>query len=170
MIQGLTALSLVRLAYPVSKGDTVLIHAAAGGTGLLLTQFCKSFGARVIGTTSTPVKAELAKSAGCDEVILYTEQDVYESVSKLTNGKGVQVVYDGVGKSTFDVSLKCLARGGTMVSFGNASGKVDPVDLMKLSVGNVKLMRPTLFEYIKTREEFDSRKLVLYDYEWGTRN
>ncbi|KAJ1560498.1 hypothetical protein HK096_008436, partial [Nowakowskiella sp. JEL0078] len=123
LIQGLTALSLVRKAYEVKPGDFVLIHAAAGGTGLLLVQLAKYYGATVIGTTSTPQKAETARKAGADHVILYTEEDVAKEVQRITNGKGVNVVIDGVGKSTFDASLNSLGVLGTFLSFGNASGK-----------------------------------------------
>ncbi|KAJ3298034.1 hypothetical protein HDU79_000885 [Rhizoclosmatium sp. JEL0117] len=155
LLQGATAMSLVRLAYEVKKGDHVLIHAAAGGTGQLLVQIAKHYGAIVIGTTSSAEKAETAKKAGADHVILYTTQNVKEEVLKITNGKGVQVVYDGIGKSTFDISLSCLARLGTLASFGNASGKVDDVDIMKLVPNAVRLMRPSLFSFIKDRADFD---------------
>ncbi|KAJ3023497.1 UNVERIFIED_CONTAM: hypothetical protein HDU68_008596 [Siphonaria sp. JEL0065] len=155
LLQGATAMSLTRLVYEVKQGDHVLIHAAAGGTGQLLVQICKHYGAIVIGTTSSPEKAETAKKAGADHVILYTQQNVKDEVLKITNGKGVQVVYDGVGKSTFDVSLGSLARLGTLASFGNASGKVDDVDIMKLVPNAVRLMRPSLFTFIKDKADFD---------------
>ncbi|KAJ3300499.1 NADPH:quinone reductase [Borealophlyctis nickersoniae] len=156
LLQGATAMSLLRLVYEVKPGDYVLIHAAAGGTGQLLAQLAKHYGAYVIGTTSSAEKAETAKKAGADHVILYTSQDVVEEVKRITNGQGVHVVYDGVGKSTFDASLACLRKLGSMVSFGNASGKVDPVEIMKLVPRAVKLMRPSLFEVMKTREEFEA--------------
>ncbi|KAJ3409081.1 hypothetical protein HDU80_003062 [Chytriomyces hyalinus] len=155
LLQGATAMSLARLVYEVKKGDHVLIHAAAGGTGQLLVQVCKQYGAIVIGTTSSPEKAETAKKAGADHVLLYTQQDVPAEVMKITGGKGVQVVYDGIGKSTFDISLACLARLGTMASFGNASGKVADIDIMKLVPNAVKLMRPSLFQFIKDRSDFE---------------
>ncbi|KAJ3327315.1 NADPH:quinone reductase [Blyttiomyces sp. JEL0837] len=151
-----TAMSLAKLVYEVKRGDRVLIHAAAGGTGRLLVQLCKHLGAFVIGTTSNAEKAVTAKAAGADEVILYTEKDIVTEVMRITNGKGVHVVYDGVGKSTFDASLACLCRLGSMVSFGNASGKVVDIDIMKLVPRCVKVMRPQLFEFIKTKEEFDA--------------
>ncbi|KAI9336390.1 hypothetical protein BDR26DRAFT_912041 [Obelidium mucronatum] len=155
LLQGATAMSLTRLAYEVKKGDHVLIHAAAGGTGQMLVQICKHYGAVVIGTTSSPEKAETARKAGADHVILYTQQNVKDEVLKITSGKGVQVVYDGVGKSTFDISLGSLARLGTLASFGNASGKVDDVDIMKLVPNAVRLMRPSLFSFIKDKADFD---------------
>ncbi|KAJ3147418.1 hypothetical protein HK101_002224 [Irineochytrium annulatum] len=158
-LQGATALSLTKMAYEVKKGDFVLVHAAAGGTGRLLAQVCRHFGATVIGTTSSEAKAEVARAAGCHHVILYTSQDVVAEVKRITSGKGCQVVYDGVGKTTFEVSLACLARLGTLASFGNASGKVDDVDIMKLVPNAVKLMRPSLFQMMQTREDME---LLLY--------
>ncbi|KAJ3214123.1 hypothetical protein HDU67_002032 [Dinochytrium kinnereticum] len=155
LLQGATVMSLTKMAYEVKKGDYVLIHAAAGGTGLLLTQVCKHVGAYVIGTTSTPEKAKVAKEAGCDEVILYTSQDIVTEVKRITNNQGVHVVYDGVGKTTFDASLASLRRLGTMASFGNASGKVQDVDIMKLVPRAVRLMRPSLFELMKDQKDFD---------------
>ncbi|KAJ3069798.1 NADPH:quinone reductase [Podochytrium sp. JEL0797] len=155
LLQGATAMSLTRLAYSVQKGDFVLIHAAAGGTGQMLVQICKEAGAMVIGTTSSNEKAETARKAGADHVVLYTQQNVKDEVMKITGGKGVQVVYDGIGKTTFDVSLSCLARLGTMASFGNASGKVADVDIMKLVPNAVRLMRPSLFSFIKDKADFD---------------
>ncbi|KAI8615395.1 hypothetical protein BC830DRAFT_1122855 [Chytriomyces sp. MP71] len=155
LLQGATAMSLARLVYEVKKGDHVLVHAAAGGTGQLLVQVCKAYGAVVIGTTSSEEKAATAREAGADHVILYTKQNVKDEVMKITGGKGVQVVYDGIGKSTFDISLACLTRLGTMASFGNASGKVDDVDIMKLVPNAVKLMRPSLFQFIHNKEDFE---------------
>ncbi|KAJ3415430.1 hypothetical protein HDV05_005024 [Chytridiales sp. JEL 0842] len=155
LLQGATAMSLLKYVYEVKRGDYVLVHAAAGGTGRLLVQLAKHFGAFVIGTTSTPEKAKTAKAAGADEVILYTTQSVSEEVARITSGKGVHVVYDGVGKSTFDVSLSCLRRLGTLASFGNASGKVADVDIMKLVPRAVRLMRPSLFELLKTEEDYE---------------
>ncbi|KAJ1558032.1 hypothetical protein HK405_014558, partial [Cladochytrium tenue] len=156
MIQGSTALTLVRGAYEVKPGDFVLVHAAAGGTGRLLVQLCKHFGAFVIGTTSSAEKAAVAKAAGADEVVIYTEKDIVEEVKRITGGKGVHAVFDGVGRSTFDASLACLRRLGTLASFGNASGKVADVDIMKLVPRAVKLMRPSLFEFLKSREDFET--------------
>ncbi|CAG8613481.1 10333_t:CDS:2 [Paraglomus brasilianum] len=155
LLQGLTAWTLVTQAYAIKKGDWVLIHAAAGGTGLLLTQIAKHLGANVIGTVSTPEKAEQASRAGADHVINYTTSDVLSGVKALTSNEGVNVAYDGVGKDTFDTSLASLRRLGWMVSFGNASGVVPPFSLLRLSEKNVTLVRPTLFNYIATREEFN---------------
>ncbi|KAF9436252.1 NADPH:quinone reductase [Entomortierella beljakovae] len=158
LLQGLTAWSLVRQAYRVEKGDWVLIHAAAGGVGLLLCQMCKLLGANVIGTTSTEAKAALAKENGADYVVNYSNgyDSLIEKVKELTGNKGVHVVYDGVGAATFDVSLKVVRRLGTVISFGNSSGAVPPVNIMRLAEKNIRLMRTTLFQYLTTREEFDS--------------
>ncbi|KAF9549533.1 NADPH:quinone reductase [Mortierella hygrophila] len=158
LLQGLTAWSLVRQAYKVEKGDWVLIHAAAGGVGLLLCQMCKLLGANVIGTTSSEAKAQLAKANGADYVVDYSNgyDELVAKVNELTGNKGVHVVLDGVGASTFDVSLKVVRRLGTVISFGNASGAVPPVNIMRLAEKNIRLMRTTLFQYITTREEFDA--------------
>jgi NADPH2:quinone reductase len=148
LIQVLTAISLVKEAHPIKKGDIVLVHAAAGGTGSLVVQLAKRRGATVIGTTSTPEKVKLVKSLGADYVINYREEDVAEKVFEYSNGHGADGVYDGVGKDTFETSLKAVARKGTLVSFGNASGAVPPVKLFDLTPKNVKLVRPGLFGYI----------------------
>lgn len=154
----MTAWSLVRQAYRVEKGDWVLIHAAAGGVGLLLCQMCKHLGANVIGTTSSEAKAKLAKANGADYVVDYSNgyDALIEKVNELTGNKGVHVVLDGVGAATFDVSLKVVRRLGTVISFGNSSGAVPPVNLMRLAEKNIRLMRTTLFQYLTTREEFDA--------------
>src|SRR5262249_48834587 len=158
MLQGMTAQYLVRSTYPLKPGDTCLVHAAAGGVGLLLCQLGKLLGARVLGTTSSAEKAELARAAGADEVIFYTEQDFEAEVKRLTGGKGVQVVYDGVGKTTFDKSLNCLALRGMMVLFGQSSGPVPPVDPGILNTkGSIYLTRPSLFHYVAKREELLER-------------
>ncbi|KAJ3045336.1 NADPH:quinone reductase [Rhizophlyctis rosea] len=162
-LQGLTAVSLLRIAYEVKKGDYVLIHAAAGGTGALLVQLAKHYGAFVIGTTSTEEKARTAKAAGADEVILYTKQDVVEEVKRITNGQGVHAVYDGIGKSTFDISLASVRRLGSLLSFGNASGKPEPLDILRLTPRGVRLQRPSLFELITTKEEFHTYATELLD-------
>ncbi|KAI9222699.1 putative NADPH--quinone reductase [Blastocladiella britannica] len=154
LLQGLTALAFVKHAYPVQKGDYVLVHAGAGGTGGLLVQLAKQRGAHVIATTSSEAKADMARSLGADHVIRYDHEKVSERVLAITGGKGVAAVFDGVGKATFDESLASLGRRGFLISFGNASGKVPEVDLMRLSKNNVYLARPTLFEAIKTEEEF----------------
>jgi NADPH2:quinone reductase len=162
LLQGLTAVALTKQAYCIKPGDTVLIHAAAGGTGLLLVQLAKFYGATVIGTTSTPAKAEVAKAAGVDHIILYTQEDVATRVMELTQNVGVDAVYDGVGKSTFDVSLKCLKRLGFMLSFGNASGKVDDVPIMKLVPKAIRLMRPSLYEFLKNKQDFDECIILMF--------
>ena len=154
-LQGLTALTLTTRAVTLRKGDFVLIHAAAGGTGRLLVQLASHLGAHVIGTTSTPEKAEIAKAAGAKDVILYRSEDVLAAVSRITGGKGVQVAFDGVGKDTFDISLKSLNFNGTLLSFGQASGKVPPIDVLSL-LKNVRLIRPSLFNYTNTDEEFQT--------------
>ncbi|KXL50060.1 hypothetical protein M433DRAFT_141418 [Acidomyces richmondensis BFW] len=164
LLQGLTALTLIRESHPVKKGDWVLVHAAAGGTGLLLCQLLKAVGAYTIGTASTTEKVENAKRAGATYVINYSQDDVKSKVMELTNGQGVIAVFDGVGKSTFDLSLDCLARKGSMISFGNASGAVPPLTISRLSAKNARLMRPTLFNYIVTREEFETYANELFQF------
>jgi len=151
--QALTAISMARYSYHVKKGDHVLIHAAAGGTGLQLVQVCKYIGATVIGTTSTPEKAAIAKSHGADHIILYNSESVSEKVNQITNGRGVQAVFDGVGKATYDESLKSLAKRGVFVSFGSASGAVPPVNVLLLPK-NIVFTSPALFTTIENREEF----------------
>ncbi|HEX7185206.1 MAG TPA: quinone oxidoreductase [Thermoanaerobaculia bacterium] len=158
MLQGMTAHYLALSTYPLKAGDTCLIHAGAGGVGLLLCQIAKLRGARVLATTSTEDKARLAREAGADEVIRYTEQDFAAEVRRLTGGRGVQVVYDGVGRATFDKSLDSLARRGMMVLFGQSSGPVPPFDPAVLNAkGSLYLTRPSLFHYIATREELEAR-------------
>ena len=158
MLQGMTAHYLALDTYKVRKGDTVLVHAAAGGVGLLLVQVARMRGARVIATVSTPQKAELARGAGADEVILYTEKDFVTEVKRVTGGRGVQAVYDSVGSTTFLKSLDCLAPRGTMVSFGQSSGKVDAVEPSLLSAkGSLYLTRPTLGHYIADSASLRSR-------------
>jgi NADPH2:quinone reductase len=158
MLQGMTAHYLTTSTFPLRAGDKALIHAAAGGVGLLLVQMAKLYGAWVAGTVSTPEKAELAKQAGADEVILYTEQDFESEVKRLTDGRGVDVVYDSVGKTTFDKSLDCLRPRGMMVLYGQASGAVPPMDPQVLNrKGALYLTRPTLGPYIATRSELVQR-------------
>jgi NADPH2:quinone reductase len=158
MLQGLTAHYLSSSTYPLESGDTCLVHAAAGGVGLLLVQMAKRAGARVLGTVSTEEKAELAREAGADEVILYTKEDFLEAVRRLTDGRGVNVVYDGVGKVTAEKGMDCLAPRGMMVLFGNASGPVDPIDPLVLSQkGSIFLTRPVLFHYIADRVSLERR-------------
>jgi len=153
MLQGITAHYLVHGSYALGNGDTALIHAGAGGVGLLLIQMAKRLGARVLTTVSTAEKAELARGAGADEVILYTERDFAEETMALTDGRGVDVVYDSVGKTTFDKSLDVLRPLGYLVLFGQSSGPVDPIDPGILNIkGSLFLTRPTMAHYIQTRE------------------
>jgi NADPH2:quinone reductase len=158
MLQGMTAHYLALDTYPVRKGDTILVHAAAGGVGLLLLQIARMRGARIIATVSTPEKAELARQAGAHEVILYTKADVVAEVKRLTDGKGVQVVYDSVGKATFMKSLDCLQPRGMMVSFGQSSGKQEAIEPTLLSAkGSLYLTRPMLGAYIADRASLERR-------------
>jgi NADPH2:quinone reductase len=159
MLQGMTAHYLTNSTWPLKAGDTALVHAAAGGMGLLLSQIGKIKGARVIGTTSTEAKAELAREAGADAVINYTEvEDLAAEVRALTDGRGVDVVYDGVGKTTFDASLASLRPRGLLALYGGASGPVPPVDPQVLNrMGSLFLTRPTLVHHIATREELEWR-------------
>lgn len=160
MLQGMTAHYLARSTYVLSSRDTCLVHAVAGGVGLLLCQIAKRAGARVIGTTSTEQKARVAHEAGADEVILYTAHDFEQETRRLTGGRGVDVVYDGVGRSTFDQSLRCLRPRGMMVSYGNASGPVAPFAPLVLStLGSLYLTRPKLADYTATREELLMRAM-----------
>ncbi|CCL98150.1 uncharacterized protein FIBRA_00144 [Fibroporia radiculosa] len=153
LLQGLTALTFVTEAYNVKKGDYVFIHTIAGGLGLLFSQLSKDRGAIVIGTTSTPEKAELAKQHGADHVILYPVENTVDRVLEITNGEGVHVVYDGVGKDTFDNDFKLLRRKGTLVAVGNASGPAPPVAPLRLVEKNLALLRPSFMNYTVTPEE-----------------
>jgi NADPH2:quinone reductase len=154
MLQGMTAHYLACSTYGLRQGDTCLVHAAAGGVGLLLCQIAKMRGARVIGTVSTEDKAKLARQAGADETILYTKQDFEAEVKRITRGKGVQVVYDSVGKTTWDKSLNCLAPRGLMALYGASSGPIAPVDAQILNQkGSLYLTRPSLNTYAASREE-----------------
>jgi NADPH2:quinone reductase len=154
MLQGMTAHYLTHSTYPLKAGDTALIHAAAGGAGQWIVAAAKLRGANVIGTVSTAAKAEIAREAGCDEVINYTEQDFEAEVKRLTGGKGVDVVYDSVGKLTWEKSLNSLKPRGMMVTFGNASGPVDPIAPLLLNQkGSLFLTRPNLGNYTATRGE-----------------
>jgi len=158
MLQGMTAHYLAHTTYPLKAGDTALVHAAAGGVGLLLVQMAKRCGARVFGTVSTDDKAKLAKEAGADEVILYTQQDFEAEVKRLTDGRGVQVVYDSVAKTTFEKSLNSLAPRGYMVLYGQSSGPVPAFDLAQLGVkGSLFITRPSLAHYTLTRDELLQR-------------
>ncbi|CAG0956012.1 partial Quinone oxidoreductase 1, partial [Anaerolineae bacterium] len=154
MLQGMTAQYLLRRTYRVQPGDTILIHAAAGGVGLIVCQWAKALGATVIGTVGSDDKADLARAHGCDHPIVYTRENFVERVKEITGGAGVPVVYDSIGKDTFQGSLDCLRPMGMMVTFGNASGPVPPVDTLELSRrGSLFLTRPTLFTYTAKRDE-----------------
>jgi NADPH2:quinone reductase len=158
MLQGMTAHYLSHSTYPIKSGDTVLIHAAAGGVGALLVQMAKKLGARVIGTAGSEHKAQLAREAGADEVIIYTEQDFEIETRRLTDGQGVHAVYDGVGKDTFAKDLTVMRPRGYVVLFGGASGAVPPFDLLELNKhGSLFVTRPTLQHYIATRAELEQR-------------
>ncbi len=158
MLQGMTAHYLSESTYPLKAGDTCLVHAAAGGVGLLLVQMAKRRGARVFGTVSTDEKAALARGAGADEVIRYTQQDFLAEVKRLTEGRGVQVVYDSVGQATFDKSLDCLAPRGILVLFGQSSGPVPSFNPSLLAAkGSLFLTRPTLFHYVADRASLEAR-------------
>ena len=158
MLQGMTAHYLSHSTYPIKAGEIALVHAAAGGVGSLLVQMCKLLGARVIGTAGSEEKAQLARDAGADEVIIYTEKDFEEETKRLTQGKGVHVIYDGVGKDTFDKDLNVLRPRGYLVLFGGASGAVPPFDLLTLNQkGSLYLTRPSLQHYIATRAELEQR-------------
>ena len=158
MLQGMTAHYLATSTYPLKAGDVALVHAGAGGVGLLLTQIAARMGARVITTVSTEAKAELSREAGASDVILYTQHDFAAEVKRLTGGKGVNVVYDSVGKTTFDQSLACLKPRGLLALFGASSGPVPPFDLIQLSgKGSLFVTRPTLWHYVATRAELEWR-------------
>lgn len=158
MLQGMTAHYLSHSTYPIKSGDTVLIHAAAGGVGSLLVQMAKKLGARIIATAGSEQKAHLARDAGADEVIIYTEQDFETETQRLTDGQGVNVVYDGVGKDTFEKDLKVVRARGCLVLFGGASGAVPPFDLLELTKhGSLVVTRPKLQDYIATRDELEQR-------------
>ena len=165
MLQGMTAHYLTHSTFPLQEGHTALVHAAAGGVGLLLCQLAKMRGATVIGTVSTEEKAELARGAGADEVILYTQQDFVEETRRITGGIGVDVVYDSVGKTTFDGSLDSLKRRGYLVLFGASSGPVPPLDLQVLNQkGGLFVTRPSLAQYTATREELLWRAESLFTW------
>jgi NADPH:quinone reductase len=157
MAQGVMAYGLSHLTFALRPGQTCIVHAAAGGVGSLLTQMAKNAGAKVIATVSTEQKAELARDAGADEVILYTQTDFYEAVMNITNREGVNVVYDGVGVATFEQSLKCLRPRGLLALYGSASGPVPPFDLGRLAqMGSLYITRPNNLDYVRTREELTS--------------
>jgi NADPH2:quinone reductase len=164
MLKGLTAQYLLRRTYQVQAGDTILMHAAAGGVGLLVCQWAKHLGATVIGTVGSPEKAALARAHGCDHTILYDKENFKDKVREITDGAGVNVVYDSIGKNTFMGSLDCLKPLGTMVTFGNASGPVPPFEPALLGAkGSLYLTRPTLFTHISTRESLVEMASDLFD-------
>ena len=164
MLQGMTAQMLLRSVYRVNDGDTILVHAAAGGVGLIMCQWAAALGATVIGTVSTEEKAELARANGCAHPILYTSQDFVAEVNRIMNGGKLPVVYDSVGRDTFMKSLDCLRPRGLMVSFGNASGPPDPMPPNVLAQkGSLYLTRPTLYNYIATRAELEQSAAELFD-------
>jgi len=165
MLQGMTAHYLATSTYPLKTGDACLVHAAAGGVGQLLCQIAKMRGARVLATAGSPEKVALARGAGADEAIDYSAQDFEAEVKRFTAGRGVQVVYDGVGRSVFEKSLNCLAPRGMMVTFGNASGPVPAIEPLTLSQkGSLFLTRPTLVNYIATRGELEARAGDLFSW------
>jgi NADPH2:quinone reductase len=164
MLQGMTAQYLATSTYPLKEGDTALIHAAAGGVGLLLIQIAKLRGARVFGTVSTQEKVALAREAGADEVIRYTEQDFEAEVLRLTGGQGVNVVYDSVAKTTFDKSLNCVGRRGVLALFGQSSGPVASFDPARLAKNAIFLTRPSLTHYTATREELLQRATDVFEW------
>jgi len=163
MLQGMTAHYLSHDTYPLKRGETALVHAAAGGVGLLLVQMAHNIGARVIGTVSTEEKAKLAREAGAHEVIIYTQADFESETKRLTGGKGVDAVYDSVGKTTFDKGLNVLRPRGYMVLYGGSSGAVPPLDLVVLSQkGSLFVTRPSLVNYIATRDELQARASAVF--------
>jgi NADPH2:quinone reductase len=164
MLQGMTAQMLLRSVFPVTKGDTILIHAAAGGVGLIMCQWAAALGATVIGTVGTKEKAELAREHGCEHPIVYSEQDFVAEVQRITNGEKLPVVYDSVGRDTFMRSLDCLRVRGLMVSFGQSSGAIEPFAPNVLAQkGSLYLTRPTLFHYIATRQQLEQSAGELFD-------
>jgi NADPH2:quinone reductase len=165
MLQGMTAHYLVHSTYPLRRGDTALVHAAAGGVGLLLIQLAKRRGATVIGTAGTETKAELAQQAGADHIILYTKMDFLQEVKRITDGAGVDVVYDSVGQTTFEKSLDCLRPRGYLVLFGQSSGVVPAFDLGKLAAkGSLFITRPSLVDYMRDRSELFDRAGALFEW------
>ena len=164
MLKGMTSWYLCRRTYRLSAGETVLVHAAAGGVGTILGQWCKALGATVIGTVGSAAKARVARAHGCDHVILYKEEDFVERVRDITGGEGVPVVFDGVGKATFDGSMECLARFGMMITFGNASGAVPPLNLLRLSAKGITVARPSLKPYIERREDLEEAAGELFGH------
>jgi NADPH:quinone reductase len=164
LLQGLTAHYLAHDTHAIRAGETVLIHAGAGGVGLLLTQMAKRLGARVLTTVSTEQKAELSRGAGADKVVLYTTDSFVEEVKRQTDGEGLPVVYDSVGKTTFEDSLKCLRPRGLLALYGASSGAVPPMDPIRLMAGSLYLTRPTLKDYVRTRSELERRAADVFGW------
>ncbi len=164
MTKGLTTYYLLHKTYPVLGNETILFHAAAGGVGQIFCQWAKNLGCKVIGTVGNEEKIKIAKKNGCDEIINYNKEDFAKKVMEITNGKGVPVVYDGVGKSTFEKSLECLSVRGTMVSFGNASGSLDPINVPKmLQPKGLFFVRPSMGQYLGTNEELNEAAKTLFE-------
>ena len=164
MTKGLTTFYLLHKTYPVSSGETILYHAAAGGVGQIFCQWAKSLGVKVIGTVGSDEKVELAKKNGCDEVINYSKENFAKKVLDITDGKGLPVVYDGVGKSTFEKSCECLEVRGTMISFGNASGALDPINVTKiLQPKGIYFVRPSMQQYLRNKEEITEAANMLFE-------
>ena len=164
MTKGLTAFYLLYKTYTVKKGETILFHAAAGGVGQIFCQWAKSLNVKVIGTVGSDEKIDLAKKNGCDEVINYSKEDFAKKVMELTDGKGVPVVYDGVGKSTFEKSCECLQVRGTMISFGNASGALDPINVTKvLQPKGLYFVRPSMQQYLRNSDELNEAANMLFE-------
>ena len=164
MLKGMTSWYLCRRTHRVRADETVLIHAVAGGVGTILCQWCKALGATVIGTAGSAEKGRLAREHGCDHVILYKNDDFVAGVREITGGEGVPVVFDGVGKATFDGSMECLARFGMMITFGNASGPVPPLNLLRLSAGGITVARPSLGPYVERREDLEEASGELFGH------
>ncbi len=164
MTKGLTTFYLLHKTYPVKQGETILFHAAAGGVGQIFCQWAKSLGCTIIGTVGSEEKISIAKKNGCDEVINYKNEDFTKKVLELTNGKGLSVVYDGVGKSTFEKSVECLKTRGMMISFGNASGPLDPINVTKtLQPKGLFFVRPSMGQYLNTKEELNEASKMLFE-------
>ncbi len=164
MTKGLTTYYLLHKTYPVSGNETILFHAAAGGVGQIFCQWAKSLGCKVIGTVGSEEKIEIAKKNGCDEIINYNKEDFAKKVMEITDGKGVPVVYDGVGKSTFEKSLECLSIRGMMISFGNASGALEPINVPKmLQPKGLYFIRPSMGQYLSTNQELSEAAKILFE-------
>ena len=162
-LRGLTAYYLLKRLYPVQPGETILVHAAAGGAGLIICQWAKAIGAKVIGTVGTDAKAEIVRSNGCDYPIVYTRENFVEKVMEITNGKGVPVVYDSVGRDTFMKSLECLSPMGMGINFGTASGQVEPFPMQHLHKKSLIVTRPTLATYISNRKDLDTASKEVFE-------